>query len=268
MTGGPAEPAVPEPDIPEPAVPEPDVHEPAVPERSARRRWLPRRDPLAAVLIGVLTLLLGFAIAVQVRAVGDDEVLAAAREEDLVRILDELGAREQRLRDQIADQRGELRELNSSDGRSSNALEAARSRAEAIGILTGTVAAEGPGLVMTIRDPGDDVQVTDLVDAIQELRGAGAETMQLDGVRIGVSSAVTGTPGALEVDGQAVEAPYEFVVIGSPQDMATAMNIPGGVVPTITSHGGSVTIDQFDSVEVDALRRLDRPQYASPDADD
>jgi uncharacterized protein YlxW (UPF0749 family) len=251
---------------------EPPGSEPAEPspgtEPPARRRRLFRRDPLAAVLIGVLTLLLGFAFAVQVRAVGDDDVLASAREEDLVRILDELGAREQRLRAQIADQRSELRELNNSDGRSSNALEAARSRAEAIGILTGTIAAEGPGLVMTIRDPGDDVQVTDLVDAIQELRGAGAETMQIDGVRVGLDTSVTGAAGALEVDGEPVEAPYEFVVIGSPQDMATAMNIPGGVVPSITSLGGSVTIDQFDSVVVDALRPLDRPQYASPDETD
>ena len=69
----------------------------------------PRRaDPLAAALIGVLTLLLGFAFAVQVRTVGDDQQLAGAREEDLVRILDELNAREERLRDQIADQRSAL----------------------------------------------------------------------------------------------------------------------------------------------------------------
>jgi len=186
----------------------------------------------------------------------------------LPRILDELGAREQRLRDQIADQRGELQRLTSSDGRSSTALEAARSRAEAIGILTGTVAAEGPGLVMTIRDPADEVQVTDVVDVIQELRGAGAETMQIDGVRVGVTSSVSGTAGALRVDGQAINAPYEFVVIGSPQDMATAMNIPGGVVPSITGRGGSVTIDQLDRVVVDALRPVDRPQYAAPDTDD
>ena len=48
---------------------------------------------------------------------------------------------------------------------------------------------------MTIRDPGDDVRVSDILDAIQELRGAGAETMQIDGVRVGVSTAVTGTRG-------------------------------------------------------------------------
>jgi uncharacterized protein YlxW (UPF0749 family) len=223
------------------------------------------RDPLAAALIGVLTLLLGFAFAVQVRAVGDDQKYVGAREEDLVRILDELNAREARLRDQIADQRTALQQLNSSDSQSATALEEARARAEAIGILNGTIAAQGAGLEMIIRDAGDEVRVSDIVDAIQELRGAGAETMQIDGVRVGVSTAVTGTPGDLMIDGRPITSPYEFVVIGSPQNMETALNIPGGVVQDLTRHGASVTITQSDQVTVDALRPLDTPQYASPD---
>jgi uncharacterized protein YlxW (UPF0749 family) len=223
------------------------------------------RDPLAAALIGVLTLLLGFAFAVQVRAVGEDQEYAGAREEDLVRILDELNAREERLRDQIADQRSALQQLTSSDSQSATALEEARARAESIGILNGTIAAQGPGLVMTIRDAADEVRVSDIVDAIQELRGAGAETMQIDGVRVGVSTAVTGSPGGLMVDGRPITSPYEFVVVGSPQNMETALNIPGGVVQDLTRQGALVTITQSYQFVVDALRPLDTPQYASPD---
>ena len=67
------------------------------------------------------------------------------------------------------------------------------------------------------------------------------------------------------IDGRPITAPYEFVVIGDPQDMETAMNIPGGVVQASTRRGGSVDIAQSDEVVVDALRPLDTPQYASPD---
>ena len=273
--GGPPQSATPpEPAAPEPAAPEPtgateeqpeqaDAPAADAPAASARRR-----DPLAAVLIGLLTLLLGFAFAVQVRTVGEDQKYEGAREEDLVRILDELDSQEQRLREQIAEQRNALQQLTSSDTQSAAALEATRRRAEAIGILNGTVAARGPGLVMLIRDPDDVVRVADVLDAIQELRGAGAETMQIDDVRVGVSTAVTGQPGSLMIDGRPITAPYEFVVIGSPQNMETAMNIPGGVAPRITGRGGSVEIDQFDEVSVDALRPLDTPQYASPENGD
>jgi uncharacterized protein YlxW (UPF0749 family) len=259
-------------DAPAPAADAADrpAQPPEPPAEPARRPGRPRRrrDPLAAALIGVLTLLLGFAFAVQVRTTGTGEDYSTLREEDLVRILDDLDAREDRLREQIADQRAALRELTSDDSQSEAALQEAQERAEALGILNGTVAAQGPGLLMTIRDPEGRVRVADLLDAVQELRGAGAETMQIDGVRVGVSTAVTGDPGALRVDGVEVDSPYEIRVIGSAQDLETAMNIPGGVVDRVGRQGGSVDIEQSETVVVDALRQLDRPQYAQPDTDD
>ena len=233
---------------------------PPGPQRPGRRRG----DPLAAALIGILTLLLGFAFAVQVRTTDDGQDLAGAREEDLVRILDDLTGREDRLRQQIAEQRGLLEQLGSTDSRSEAALAEARERSEALGILNGTLPAQGPGLEMTIRDPADRVTAAILLDAVQELRGAGAETMQVDGVRVGVSTAVTGRPGALAVDGQRVQAPYVFRVIGSGQDMATAMNIPNGVVDKVRLKDGTVDLVPTDPVVVDALRPLDAPQYAEP----
>jgi uncharacterized protein YlxW (UPF0749 family) len=246
---------------------EPEPEAAAAPEEARvvpRIRARRRRDPLAAALIGVLTLLLGFAFAVQVRSADHGSQLTGAREEDLVRILDELNSKEERLREQINEQRTALEQLTSSDNQSATALEEARRRAQAIGILNGSVAAHGPGLKMTVNDPDGAVRVEDLLDAIEELRGAGAETMQIDGVRVGVSTAVTGKPGHLLVDGHPITAPYDFLVIGSPQNMETAMNIPGGVVQRITGLGGSVHITQAQDLVVDALRPLDTPQYASP----
>jgi len=241
------------------AVPNPP---PGRPERARRRR-----DLLAAALIGALTLVLGFALAVQVRNADEAQVLAGAREEDLVRILDELNSREDRLRQQISEQRSALQELSGSGSRTGTALQEARRRAETLGILNGTLPAQGPGIGLTVRDPSGNVGVADLIDVVQELRGAGAETMQVDGVRIGLSTAITGQAGALRVDGEEIRSPYEFLVIGEPQDMATAMNIPGGVVQLIDGRGGSVEIVQSELLVVDALRPLDRPQYASPDTD-
>jgi len=223
-----------------------------------------RRDRLAAALIGVLTLLLGFAFAVQVRSNDTDTTYSGAREEDLVRILDDVNAREDRLREQIAEQRTALGQLSDTDSQAAAALAEAQQRATELGILNGSIAAQGPGLRMTIEDPGDQITPANLLNAVQELRGAGAETMQVDDVRIGVSSAVTGSAGALQIDGQDIDAPYVVVVIGDPQVLATAMDIPGGVSATVRQRGGDVSIVQSEQVVVDALRPLDQPQYAEP----
>ncbi|MCO7220556.1 DUF881 domain-containing protein [Klenkia sp. PcliD-1-E] len=223
-----------------------------------------RRDRLAAALIGVLTLLLGFAFAVQVRSNDTDTTYTGAREEDLVSILDQVNAREDRLREQISEQRAALEQLTDTDSQAAAALAEAQQRATDLGILNGSLAAQGPGLRMTVSDPTDQVTPAILLNAVQELRGAGAETMQVDDVRIGVSSAITGSAGSLRIDGQDVDAPYVFVVIGDPQVLATAMDIPGGVSASVRQKGGDVTIVQSDQVVVDALRPLDQPQYAQP----
>lgn len=246
------------------------VREPGVPPEGPQptlwhRIRHQRRDRLAAALIGVLTMLLGFAFAVQVRSNDGDQTYSGAREEDLVRILDDVNAREDRLREQIAEQRTALEQLTDSDSQSSAALAEAQQRATELGILNGSIAAQGQGLTLTITDPDGRVNPAILLNAIQELRGAGAETMQVDDVRIGVSSAVTGSDGALSIDGTALTAPYTVVVIGDPQVLATAMDIPGGVSATVRSKGGDVRIVQSEQVVVDALRPLDQPQYAEPD---
>lgn len=224
----------------------------------------------ASLLIGVLCALLGFALAVQLRTVDSDEGLTGAREEDLARILADLQSRQDRLRSEIGEQQDLLEQLGSGEDSAAAAVEEARRQAEALAILNGTVAAEGPGLTITIRDPDSNIDSSILLDAIQELRGAGAETMQVAGVRIGLTSALVGEAGRVRIDGIEVEAPYVIVAIGDSQTLATAMQIPGGVEDKVIQEGGSIDIVSADQVLVDALRPLEVPEYAepAPDPDD
>ena len=71
------------------------------------------------------------------------------------------------------------------------------------------------------------------------------------------------------LDGRPITAPYEILVIGSPQDMETAMQHPRAAWSSASTTGAArSTITQSDEVVVDALRPLDTPQYASPQTDD
>ena len=209
--------------------------------------------PVAAVATAALTVALGFALTTQIRSTAEPGDEVVRREEDLVLILDEINQREETLRRQIGETRQTVEDLSSGQQESGAALEEARSRAETIGILAGTLPATGPGLRLTVQDPDSTVPPWVVLGAIQELRGAGAEALQVDGVRIVASSAVTGSPGDLRIDGQPLSAPYEFRVIGPPAAMEIALNVSGGVVADIGRVGGEVRIGQADRVVVDAV---------------
>ena len=70
--------------------------------------------------------------------------------------------------------------------------------------------------------------------------------------------------GGIVADGSRLTGPYELLVIGVPQTMQTALEIPGGVVASVKSDGGSVTMEQRNSVDVTAVREATSLQYARP----
>ncbi|HVE98445.1 MAG TPA: DUF881 domain-containing protein, partial [Mycobacteriales bacterium] len=189
----------------------------------------------------------------------------AARQEDLVRILDDLSAREDRLRLEIDALERTRDRLSGDVGQESVALDEARRRAEMLGILAGTLPAAGPGLRLTIEDPAGTVTAEVLLDAIQELRDAGAEAMMLNGVRIVASSHLVREGRGVALDGTTLTAPYRFTVVGESQTLAEAMGIPGGVVDVVASLADArVVVDPRPRVVVDALRQLRPPVYARP----
>lgn len=234
------------------------------------RRLLRPRLRAVDLLAAALLALLGFAAAVQVRSTQDDRPLEGARQEDLVQILDELANRNDRLRSEIDDLTVARERLTSGTGSTQAAVEEAQRRAQALGVLAGTVAAEGPGITLVLRDPAGVLTADVLLDALQELRDAGAEAVQLEGagggpaVRVVASTALLDGEGGVLVDGVLLRPPYRFVVVGEPSTMASALGIPGGVVASVEQRGGSADVATSELVRVDAVRPLEEPQYARP----
>ena len=218
----------------------------------------------AGALIGVLLAGLGFAIAVQVHANSSSDNLTNLRADDLIGILDNQTAQADRLRQQIADLQDTLRRLQDSGDRSSAAEQQAEQELEALGILLGTIPATGPGVRVTVADPDHKLGPEDLLDVVEELRGAGAEAIQFGPVRVSTSTALSGSPGAILVDGKPVAAPYQVLAIGDSASLDTALNIPGGVAATLRTAGGSLTVAQLADVTIDAVRTPAASRYASP----
>ncbi|MFE7564594.1 DUF881 domain-containing protein [Kitasatospora sp. NPDC057500] len=236
---------------------------------AARRRlmaalWPPRLSR-GQLVVALLLFSLGLGLAIQVRSTNDHHSqLRGARQEDLVRILDELDSRQQRLQQEKAELEQSLAKLENSSNQAKEAQEQTRKKATELGVLAGTVPATGPGIVLTVDDPQGQVKADMLLDTLQELRAAGAEAIQINDVRVVVNTYFTDVSGGVQIDGKKVSAPYRFTVVGNPQDLTPALNIPGGVVRTLESHQARATISQQQKVLVDALVDPRTPQYAKP----
>ena len=233
-------------------------------DASARHHGLLAGRHSSAAVIGVLTLLLGFAIVVQVRANSSGDNLSGLREDDLVSILDNQNNRADRLREQITQLQDSLQRLKGSGDRSAAASEQARSEAQTLGVLLGTLPATGPGIAVTVADPGGGLAGEDLLDVVEELRGAGAEAISFGPVRVSTNTSFTGSKGHVLVDGRALSAPYTVLAIGDPKTLDTALNIPGGVAATLRTEGGSLTVAERSKLAITATRSLPATKYAKP----
>lgn len=250
--------------------------EPVAPASAVTRiRHLLRvRTRRVDVLVAVLLLLLGFAFAVQVRSTQGDSLLTNARQEDLVRILDELSNRNDRLRQEVDTLTATRQRLSSGGGAREAALAEAKRRTQLLGVMAGTVPASGPGVVVRISDPRGSVSASVLLDALEELRNAGAEAVELQGadgfgklvgVRIVAQSSLEDSSAGIVVDGTALVGPYQFLAIGDPGTLAGAMAIPGGVEDAVRQQGGAAEVSRPATVRVTALRAVKPPRYARQD---
>ncbi|MGZ4637563.1 MAG: DUF881 domain-containing protein [Actinomycetes bacterium] len=242
------------------------------------RLWhaLTGRPSRGQVVAGVLCAVLGFAVAVQVRA-NQDAGLTGLRQSDLVSILDDVTTRAARLQAEARDLEDTRSKVSGGSSGTRAALEEARRRSRTLGILAGTLPATGPGIEFTISDPKGKVTSDVLLDALQELRDAGGEAFeigQIDGpsVRVVASTYLTdgsgsdsaGSGSGIGVDGQVLHSPYRFRVIGDARTLAAALDIPGGVLDVLTQRGAQGIITQRTELTITSLRPVPQPEYARP----
>ncbi|WP_193104486.1 DUF881 domain-containing protein [Brachybacterium sp. FME24] len=219
------------------------------------------RATWSQLIVGLLCVLLGLALAAQLRQ--SDDSLEGASQQELVRLLDESGRHSAGLEVENAELDRTLDALRSGREGDVAAQSAAEERLANLEIVAGTAPAHGRGIVVSIADPSDGVRSSTLLGVVQELRNAGAEVIQIGDVRVVASTSVTSAAdGQILVDGTVVPAPYTLRVIGDPTVMEPALRIPGGAADSIAADGGTLAIATEEDVQIQATVEIVEPEHS------
>jgi uncharacterized protein YlxW (UPF0749 family) len=216
-----------------------------------KRTLTPQRSATQAV-VTILFVVLGFTLTAAIADNESESVLANARQSDLVSLLDDLAQREARL--EAENSRLEDARETLLGGDEYSALNEAKRRADALGILAGSETVTGTGIEVTISG---NLTASTLIDAIQELRDAGATAIQISdrglAVRLVANTWFADSESGLTVSGTALQVPITISVIGDPSVLIPAIEIPGGLVDTVGSGGGEVVISEKENVDISAI---------------
>lgn len=246
----------------------PSAGKPSRTSRSqARQRilaGLTKRPTAMSCVAALLLMVIAWLATVQTQRNSPDQ-LENLSQTELIGVLSDLDLRSSQLAAEKARLQQARDQLLGSGDQQAVAREQARKRYEALAILAGTVPATGPGVVVTIQDPQGTVRASDLVNAIQELRDAGAEAMQINDHRITVSTAFVGPAGQIKVGSEKITHPMTIRAIGDAQTLKTALTFRGGMQSTIEKRpGAGVSIETQRDVKVSAVIADKPSRFASP----
>lgn len=223
----------------------------------------PTRGQLAVAL---LLAGLGFAGVTQVRAHELDNTYANYREQDLIAALNSLNDAGQRAEAEITRLERQRRDLTSNTLRQQAALDQAQRTADTLDILAGSVPVHGPGIRVTITEGDAGISIDSLLDTVEELRSAGAESMEFNNqVRVVAQTAFAENGAGVTVGGTVLTSPVVLEVIGEPHLLASAIVFPKGPQDQFEEDGATVQIEELDDLRIDSVRNSARPDDAAGD---
>lgn len=247
---------------PQPGRPAPDV-EPRSWREIGADLVRPSRSQL---VLGVILLLFGLAVTMQLSR-PTDQRWSTLRQDDLVAMLDDVTGESRRLESEIAELERTRTQLESGANAREVAQAEARRRLDALELLGGTVPATGAGVRISIVDQAGRLTPEILLNAIEELRDAGAEVIEIDDrIRLVAGSWIGGTAGAIQVDGVPLDHTVRIEAIGNPQTLDEATRFRGGLVSTIEGDrvGGRATVEALQSIDITSVVEPTAPRFARP----
>ncbi len=219
------------------------------------------------LIIALILCLCSFAVVAQVRSRADEDPFAGMRRADLVTMLDTLSTSSRQLDSELADLRDTQRQLQSGADSRQAAQKQAATRLSQLQVLEGTVPVQGPGITIRIQDPNAKVTSDMLLDAVEELRDAGAEAIALNGkVRVVANTWFASGADGLVASGTTITRPITIQAIGDPHSLEEGARFRGGLVSQVESSqvGASVGIAQSARIVIDAVAPVAPMSRATP----
>lgn len=229
------------------------------------KSWRSLLRPASSQLVMAFLLAgLAFAMTIQFRH-KDTADYSGVRGTELVELLRSLDAANERISTQVSELTVTRNDLLSSTKRTEEAERQARKRANDLSILAGSAGASGPGITLTIDDPDAKIDAAALLNAVQELRDAGAEVIAVNGsARVVAQTYFLDDDNGIRVGGREVKRPFVIEAIGDPSTMSEAVRFRGGLADKVQSRGGTLNVSTNDKITITALADVKRPEYAQP----
>lgn len=231
------------------------------------------------IVLGMLALFIGLILSIQLRmTAGSDQgglvPLAKVRgyEAELKMVKDE----KENVVQELMDLEARLNSIEGDKAEEDEFINGLVSDLEKYKMSTGVLDVQGPGVLVTIKDP----VVTDeyeqdfspimynyelLLSLVNKLKEAGAEAVSINEQRIMATTEVSMAGSNVNINGTPTAPPYYIKAIGNPETLHDAINIRGGIIETMKiKYNLIVSTDEKQNLVIPRYTGTIKFKYAKP----
>lgn len=218
--------------------------------------------------IGLITMILGIMLAIQFRSNRYiEQGVPADRAQELQVELSKLERDTGKLDREIADLTYKIDQAKKGQLQAQAAIQDELKKAR---IGAGLVTMTGPGIEVILDNPPSQgrrgsvfiIRDEDLLRIVNELRGAGAEAISINGQRMISTSEIRLAGSFININLERIEPPFQVLAIGSQEKLKSSLEISGGLVDYFRDLGISVKTQAHSSLTVPAYGRGLKFSYA------
>jgi len=227
------------------------------------------------ISISLVALFLGLIITMQFRVTSRvEQGVPAGRSQELSVELHQLDRDQDKLRQEINDLNEKLQQATRGQPEAVAAMEDELDKAR---LAAGLVAVSGPGIEVILDNPPRTaagagagvaslfvIRDEDLLRVINDLRSAGAEALSINGQRIIATTEIRLAAPFIDVNLTRVVPPYHILAIGRPEDLKSALEIPGGIDEYLRDLGVQIKIQTHNDITVPGYAGRLTFRYAKP----
>lgn len=220
----------------------------------------------------VIFILFGFMLATQFRArppLGND--LQQQRAGELSVLLKVTEEERDVLKEEVKTLRARLAEMMAGE----NEVQVLQEELHKSMVLAGLTDVTGPGVSIEMTDsqkpasPGQDPNVylihdDDVQKLINELFGAGAEAVSVNGQRVVATTEVRCAGNVIMINGTRMAPPFKILAIGDPKTLEGGLKIRGGLVDSLKLWGIEIKIKMEEQVTIPAYGGSLNFRFAKP----
>jgi uncharacterized protein YlxW (UPF0749 family) len=237
-----------------------------------------RAIPTWQVTLGVALLALGFLIAAQAASEGPRVRYTTQERTPLVETVNELQAQQDTLKQRILDLRSQIQSVEGQGEGSAVQVKQLNDELQQARISAGLIPLTGTGIVIQLEDskepvPQDGSESDYLVGSrdiravVEELWGAGAEAIAVNGERITPTSAIIDVGTSLLINSAYLTPPYQVTALGPP-DLYDRLSARAGFVEFVRDrskgYGIGVSLAEPTAVDMPAFVGTVTLRYSRP----